>query len=263
MISSNTRRAGTQCLQLHDILLLPLRQEGIHNDGHPCCIWCICGYSCIGSHFLAYAQVKVEVVDESIILLVNNSLALAPTVSILTYSCLLQSIQLQWGSSLVHVLTHHTYCGNHGHCDCHVALAFGCIQWPTTIIITLGFMLGVCSCVTRMTQISNSTRLVKEVFCMFRHQLCMERDVTAAFLPHQGKLLVQGVLLWWLWSQTWLSSCSALGCQDWWQLMLTWLVILEYTWPVHQRLSSKTIPCRGISTATLFIVFLDSPWLFE
>ncbi len=29
MISSNTRCAGTQCLQLHDILPLPLRQEGI------------------------------------------------------------------------------------------------------------------------------------------------------------------------------------------------------------------------------------------
>ncbi len=38
----------------------PLRQEGIHNHGRPRCIWCICGYSCTGSHFLAYAQVKVE-----------------------------------------------------------------------------------------------------------------------------------------------------------------------------------------------------------
>ncbi len=62
MISSNTRCAETQCLQLHDILPLPLRQEGIHNDNRPRCIWCICGHSCTGSHFLAYAQVKVEVV---------------------------------------------------------------------------------------------------------------------------------------------------------------------------------------------------------
>ncbi len=61
VISSNTRYAGIQCLQLHDILPLPLRQEGIHNDSCPRCIWCICGHSCTGSHFLAYVQVKVEV----------------------------------------------------------------------------------------------------------------------------------------------------------------------------------------------------------
>ncbi len=55
VISSNMRCAGTQCLQLHDILPLPLRQEGIHNDGPLHCIWCIHGHSCTGSHFLAYA----------------------------------------------------------------------------------------------------------------------------------------------------------------------------------------------------------------
>jgi hypothetical protein len=38
VISSNTRCAGIQCLQLHDILPLPIRQEGIHNDGCPHCI---------------------------------------------------------------------------------------------------------------------------------------------------------------------------------------------------------------------------------
>ncbi len=37
---------------------LPLRQEGIHNDGHPPCIWCICGHSCTGSHF---CQTSMEV----------------------------------------------------------------------------------------------------------------------------------------------------------------------------------------------------------
>jgi hypothetical protein len=99
---------------------------------------------------------------------------------------LLQFIQLQWGSSLVRVLTHHNYCGNHGHCDCQVELAFGCIPWPTTFIIALGVTLGICSCVTRMTQLSGSTRLVPEVFCTFRHQLYRECDVTAAFLAHQG-----------------------------------------------------------------------------
>ncbi len=62
VISSNMRCAGTQCLQLHDILPLPFKQEGIHNNGHPHCIWCICGHSCTGSPFLAYGQVKVKVV---------------------------------------------------------------------------------------------------------------------------------------------------------------------------------------------------------
>jgi hypothetical protein len=53
------------------------------------------------------------------------------------------------------------------------------------LIIVLDVMLGICSCVTRMMQISGSTRLVPEVLCMFRHQLCIEGDITAAFLPHQ------------------------------------------------------------------------------
>ncbi len=41
---------------------LPLRWESIHIDGCPHCVWCICGHSCTGNHFLAYAQVKVKVV---------------------------------------------------------------------------------------------------------------------------------------------------------------------------------------------------------
>ncbi len=49
--------------------------------------------------------------DESLILLANNSLASALTASISIYSCLLQSIQLQWSSSLEHVLTRHNWCG--------------------------------------------------------------------------------------------------------------------------------------------------------
>ncbi len=142
VISSNTRCAGTQCLQLHDIFPLPLRQENIHNDGCPRCIWCIHGHSCPGSHFLAYAQVKVEVVGQTIILLANNSLASAPTASTSTYSCLLQSIQLQWGNSLVHVLSHHNYCGNHGHCDCQVALVLGCIQWHNNVDCCVGYHVG-------------------------------------------------------------------------------------------------------------------------
>jgi hypothetical protein len=81
--------------------------------------------------------------DESIILLANNNLvASAPTASISTYSCLLQSIQLQWGSSLVHVLTRHNYCGSHGHRDRQVALAFGRIQWPNNIDHCIGCHVG-------------------------------------------------------------------------------------------------------------------------
>ncbi len=66
----------------------------------------------------------------------------------------------------------------HWHLD-----ALNCI---TTLIIMLGVTLGICFCVTRMTQISGCTRLLLEVLCTFRHQLCIERDVTASFLPHQG-----------------------------------------------------------------------------
>ncbi len=55
-----------------------------------------------------------------------------------------------------------------------------------TLIVMLGVRLSICSCVTRMTQISGCTRLVPEVLCTFRHQLCIECDITAAFLLHQG-----------------------------------------------------------------------------
>ncbi len=85
---------------------------------------------------------KWKLLDESIISLANNSLASAPTASISTYSCFLQSIQLQWGSSLVRVLTHHNYCGNHGHHDCQVALAFRHIQWHNNIDHYVGCHVG-------------------------------------------------------------------------------------------------------------------------
>ena len=41
------------------------------------------------------------------------------------------------------------------------------------------------------------------------------------FFPTKANLWYMGWLLWWLWSQTWLSSCGALGFQDWWQSMST------------------------------------------
>ncbi len=56
----------------------------------------------------------------------------------------------------------------------------------TTLILALGVTLGIRSCVTKTAQISRCTRLAPEVLCMFRHQLCVAGDVTAAFLPHQG-----------------------------------------------------------------------------
>jgi hypothetical protein len=41
----------------------------------------------------------------------------------------------------------------------------------TTLILALGVMLGICSCVTRTIQISGDTSHVQEVLCTFRHQL--------------------------------------------------------------------------------------------
>ena len=107
------------------------------------------------------------------------------SLSVSTYSCLLQPIWLQWVSSLVRVLTCHNYCGNHGHSDHQVELALRRIQWPNNVDRCIGCHVGLCSCVTRTTQISGCTRLVPEVLYMFRHQLCVECDVTAACFPHQ------------------------------------------------------------------------------
>ncbi len=113
-------------------------------------------------------------------------LASAPTASISTYSCLLKSIQLQCGSKLC-MCWHNTII---------VAITvIVIVKWHccldafngiTTLIVTLGVMLGIFSCVTRTTQISSCTKLLPEVLCTFRHQLCVERDFTAAFHPHQG-----------------------------------------------------------------------------
>ncbi len=157
VISSNTRCAGTQCLQLHDILPLPLKQEGILNDGCPRCIWCIRGHSCAGSHCqyqLIVACCNLFSCNRSVVLCVYWHVTIIVAVTII--------VIVKW----------------HKRLD-----AFNGI---TMLIIVLGVTLGVCSCMTRTTQISGSTRLVPEVLCTFRHQLCVERDVTAAFLPHQG-----------------------------------------------------------------------------
>ncbi len=157
VISSNTRCAGTQCLQLHDILPLPLRQEGIHNDGCPLCIWCIRGHSCTGSHCqyqLIVACCNLFSCNEAVVLCMCWHVTIIVAITVIMI--------VKW----------------HWHLD-----AFNGI---TTLIVVLGVTLGVCSCVTRMMQIGGSTRLVLEVLCTFQHQLYGEHDVTAAFLPHQG-----------------------------------------------------------------------------
>ncbi len=99
------------------------------------------------------------------------------------------------GSVVLCVLTRHNYCGNHGHPDHQVALAFRCIQWHNNVNCCIGCHIELCSCVTRTTQINVCTGLLPEVLCMFRHQLCIKCDLTAAFLPHQGKPLVQGLMI--------------------------------------------------------------------
>ncbi len=65
----------------------------------------------------------------------------------------------------------------------------------TTLIVALGVTLSICSCMTRMTKISSSTSLVPAVLRTFRHQLCMDCDITAAFLPHQGQPLEWGLIV--------------------------------------------------------------------
>jgi hypothetical protein len=151
------RCAGIQCLQLHDILPLPLRQEGIHNDGRPLCIWCIHGHSCTGSH----CQYQLIVACCNL------------------FSCIGAVVLcVCWHVTIIVAITVIVIVKWHWHLDTFNGI--------TTLIVALGVTLGVCSCVTRMMQIGGSTRLVPEVLCTFRHQLYGERDITAAFLPHQG-----------------------------------------------------------------------------
>ena len=110
------------------------------------------------------------------------------SLSISTYSCLLQSIQLQWVRSLVRVLTRHYYCGNHSHHDWHLDGFNGL----TMLIIALGVTVGVCSCVMRITQISCTTRLVLEVLCGFQHQLYIECESLLLFFPTKANLWYKG-----------------------------------------------------------------------
>ncbi len=192
MISSNTRCTGTRCLQLHDILPLPLKQEGIHNDGCPRCIWCICGHSCTGSHcqyqlIIAYCN----------LFSCNGAVVLC----------------MCWHVTIIVAITVIMIVKWHWHLD-----AFNGI---TMLIIASGVTLGISSCVTRTMQISGCTKLVTEISA--RSDISCMGNLTSLllFFPTKANLWYKGWLLWWRWSQTWLSSCGALGCQDWWQSMLT------------------------------------------
>jgi hypothetical protein len=85
----------------------------------------------------------------------------------------------------------------------------------TTLIVALGVTLGVCTCVTMMTRISGSTSLMPKLLCTFRHQFYRDSDIAAAFLPHQGLPLAQGLIVV-------MTLVTMVGrSQDWWQLMST------------------------------------------
>ncbi len=231
-ISLNTRCAGTQRLQLHDILPLPLRQEGIHNDCHPRCIWCIRGHSCTGSQFFGI------LLDESIILLANSSLASALTASISLYSCLLQSIQLQLGSSLVCVLTRQNYCGNYSHCDHQVALAFRRIQWHNNVDCCVGCHIG---CL--LLRDKNNTNQCYHKVCeggILQVQTSVVRGTWRYCCFSSPPFWYKGWSWWWLWSQMCLSSCGALGFQDWWQSKSTGFFTLASEYHHFLRLAAWT-----------------------
>ncbi len=124
---------------------------------------------------------KWKVLDESIISLANNSLASAPAAFLSTYCWLLHR-----GRSLVHMLTCHKYGGNHNHCDHQVALRFRCIQWHNSIDCCVGYHVG---CLLLCDKDNTY------VLCTFRHQLYMERDITAAFLSYRGQPLAWGLII--------------------------------------------------------------------
>ncbi len=172
-----------------EIFPLPLKQEGIVNGGCPCCIWCIRGHSSAGS----YCQCQ-------------------------PYSCLLQSIQVQW---VLRVCW-------------HVAIIVAItviviVEWHwrldvfngiTTLIVALDVTLGF----ARVWQ-GQLKSTVAQGLCQ-RSSACS--DISCAwnvtslllFFPTKANLWYRGWSLWWLcWSQLWLSYCGALGIQRWWQSM--------------------------------------------
>ncbi len=93
-------------------------------------------------------------------------------------------------------------------------------------------MFSICSCMTRQCKSAVAQGLCRrssahlDISCM--------GNVTSLLLFFPTKAN-KGWLLWWLWSQTWLSSCGTLGFQDWWQSMLTQFVIGSVNNPTRFR----------------------------
>jgi hypothetical protein len=95
------------------------------------------------------------------------------------------------------------------------------------LIIALGVALSICSCATRVVQMSGSTSLVLEILRTFRHQSYGELDVAAAFLPHQGQPLAKGLIV----VTTLVTNVAFIlwhfgHSQDWWQSMSMQFVTL-------------------------------------
>ncbi len=209
------RCAGTQCLQLHDTLPLPLRQEGIHNDGCPHCIWCICGHRCTGSHFFGICASKSGSCS------MNLSSCWQTTVWLQLLLCQYQLIVaccnlfscngavvlwVGWHITIIVEITVIVIVNRHWHLDAFNGLI--------TIIILLGVMFGICSCMTRQFKSAVAQGLCQRSCA--RSDISCVGNVTSLllFFPTKANLWYKVWSLWWSWSQMWVSSCGTLGFQD-------------------------------------------------
>ncbi len=86
--------------------------------------------------------------------------------------------------------------------------AFNCL---ITLILALGVMFGICSCMTRQRKSAIAQGLSRKSFAPSDISRAWIVTSLLLFFPTKGNLWYKGWLLWWLWSQTWLSSCSTLG----------------------------------------------------
>ncbi len=171
MISSNTRCAGRQCLQLHDFVPSSFK-TGRHSP------WWLSTLCMMHLRAQLHRQLLFGIcTGKRGSCWMNLSSCWPTTVWLQLLLCPYQLIvdfcnlfSCNWAVVLCtcwHITT-------------MVAITIIVIvkwHWPldafnglTTLIVALGVTLGICSCVTRMTQISGSTRLVLEVLCTFRQQ---------------------------------------------------------------------------------------------
>ncbi len=130
---SRVQNAGTQCLQIHDLIPSSFK-TGRHSHWWSSTLHLMHLWAHLHRPSLfGICTSKGESFWINLSSLANNSLASGLAVSLSTYSWLLQPNQLQWGSSLACMLTHHNVGGNHGHRDCHVALVLRCIQQHSNV----------------------------------------------------------------------------------------------------------------------------------